>query len=52
MSVRIFRCRCNHRMRLGASHCGYCFVPTPLWNRWWFGPAVMAAGVALWLLTR
>ncbi len=44
MKLRIFRCRCNHPLRFGASNCSYCFVSTPIWNRWWFVAGIVAIG--------
>ncbi len=38
MSFRVFHCRCNHKLRFGASTCSYCFNPTPSYNRWWVPP--------------
>ncbi|WP_417524545.1 hypothetical protein [Marinovum sp.] len=34
MTRRFFRCpSCGHRLRFGASVCGNCYLPTPLYNR-------------------
>ncbi|MGP6086716.1 hypothetical protein [Antarctobacter jejuensis] len=42
MSIRIFHCRCNHKLRFGTSTCSYCFRPTPIYNRWWLPPLAVA----------
>ncbi|MEC7763833.1 MAG: hypothetical protein VX874_18160 [Pseudomonadota bacterium] len=34
-ALRLFRCKCNHQLRYGASTCPYCFEGTPLRNRVW-----------------
>ena len=49
---RYFQCRfCNHMMRFGASHCGSCYQPAPVYNRvwvWWLvGLAVVL--FAMWI---
>ena len=58
MTVRLFSCRqCGHLMRLGASRCGQCGLPTPAVNWTIFHLAAMAflvtaAGTGLILLLR
>lgn len=33
-SRRLFHCRhCGHKMRLGATECGNCYHPTPVFNQ-------------------
>jgi hypothetical protein len=44
--MRFFTCVCNHKLRFRRSNCGYCFRPTPFWNRWWFLIVVLVAVAA------
>ncbi|WP_176085557.1 hypothetical protein [Martelella sp. HB161492] len=46
---RLFGCTCGHKLRLGASRCGACYRPTPIYNRRWFY-LLAAFGAVLGLL--
>ena len=52
MAVRHIRCKCNYKLRFGATSCPYCFKPTVPWNRYVFWIAlllILFVGIAIFL---
>lgn len=50
LGIRLFHCKCNHKLRFGKATCSYCFRPTPIYNRWWSPLLLVLIGAGVYVL--
>ena len=49
--VRAFECQhCGHKLRFGSKVCGWCFRPTPIYNKYYFYYIIVLAAFIAVLL--